>query len=135
MGVGLFAKHGVNVHEVIFSERPLLVFPRALAFRLHGRVSEEEAIKQYLLSFEKIMQQALRVMTKEDVDAFMSLSNSLPNNPPLHGIARSNTFGTGTDIEENNLQEGKVPHCVVGRLASRINHRYVVSSLFSSDSE
>jgi len=72
---------------------------------------------------EEALQQGLRAMTKEDVDAFMSLSSCHPNLPQVHGIARTNAFAT--DIEEENLLEGKFGYSAVGRLASRINHRYV----------
>jgi len=131
MGVGLFAKCNVKVREVVFSERPLLVFPRGLCFHRIPGLSKEEAIKKNESMFEEKLQQALSVMTKEEVNAFMSLSNCRPKSPQLYGIAMTNAFGTGTDIEEENLEEGKFEYAAVGRLASRINHRYVVtSSLF-----
>lgn len=123
MGLGLFAKRGVEANEVIFAERPLLVFPRALRLRTPDYFSKEDEIKQHRSAFEEVLQQALSGMPKEDVDALMSLSNSLPSSPPLHGIVRTNTFGAGPNIGGENLQEGKIAYCVVGRLASRINHR------------
>jgi hypothetical protein len=93
-------------------------------------LSEEELIKRRDSKLEKILQLALGEMTKEDVDAYMSLNNCFLNSPPLVGIAMTNVYGIGTDIEDP--QEGKTPYGVVGKLASRINHRYVVWSLFSS---
>jgi len=69
------------------------------------------------------MQQGLRAMTKEDVDAFMSLSNCHPNVPQVQGILNTNAFRMA--IEEENLLEGKLRYSAVGRLASRINHWYV----------
>ena len=137
MGVGLFAKCSVKVREVVFSERPLLVFPRGMLFYRIPGLSKEEAIKKNESMFEEKLQQALSAMTKEDVDAFMSLSNCHLNSPQLYGIAMTNAFGTGTDIEKENLEEGKFEYAAVGRLASRINHRYVVlssKSLFLSGS-
>ena len=84
-----------------------------------------------------MLQAALTIMTKEDADAYTSLANCLPNSPPLFGIARTNSFGTGSDIEEEILEEGKFKYAAVGKLASRINHRFVIILLvffFSSDS-
>lgn len=130
MGLGLFSKRSVNVNEVIFSERPLLIFPQGLPLQVDGHLSEEELFKRYESLFEDTLQKALRVMTKEDVDEYMGLANCLPNSAPIHGIARTNAFDVGDGIEEENLQEGKVPYGVVGRLASRINHEYVVWSFF-----
>jgi hypothetical protein len=132
MGVGLFAKRNLKVRQVIFSERPLLIYPKGLP--LYGNFSEEEAIKQQNALFEDTLQKALSVMSKEHVDAYLRLSNCLPNYPPLFGIANTNAFGTGSDIEEENIQEGKFEYGVVAELASRINHRYVAQSQFSSDS-
>ena len=132
MGVGLFAKCNVKVREVVFSERPLLVFPRGLPFYRIPGLSKEETINKSEAMFEEKLQQAMSAMTKEDFIAFMSLSNSRPKSLQLYGIAMTNAFGTGTDIEEENIEEGKFEYCAVGRLASRINHRYVASSLFSS---
>lgn len=134
MGIGLFSRRSVNVNQVIFSERPLLVFPQGLPIKFDGILSEEEAVKQYDLVFDDALRKALKIMTKEDVDTYMSLANCLPNSPPLPGIARTNAFGTGGDIEEENLQEGKVSYSVVGRLTSRINHEYVIPFFFSNDS-
>jgi len=94
-------------------------------------LSKEEMSKMENEKFEKILEMALGEMTKEDADAYMSLSNSHPESPPLYGIGRTNVFGTGTDIED---VEGKAPYGVIGKLASRINHRYVLfRSSYSSD--
>lgn len=130
MGIGLFAKRSVKIGQVVFSERPLLVFPRGLP--IYGP-SREEAIKIQELTFEKELRRALDVMTKEEVDAYLGLSNCLPQSPQLYGIARTNAFST--DIEEQNLEEGMCEYAAVGNLASRINHRYVILSLkFSNGS-
>ena len=129
MGVGLFAKCAVKAQHVVFSERPLLIFPKILSCNRQG-LSDEEAIEKHQLTFEKQLEQVLHAMTKEDSDAYKSLSNCLPKCPRLYGIARTNAFGTGSDIEEDNFEEGKVEHAAVGRLASRINHSYVAWSLF-----
>lgn len=123
MGIGLFSKCGVEYRRVVFSERPLLIYPVQFRMATDG-LSGEEVTKQADAKFEKILQLALSEMTKEDVDAYMSLSNCHPDSPLLHGIARTNVFGTGTDIEVE--AEGKAPYGVIGKLASRINHRYVV---------
>ncbi len=128
MGVGLFAKCNFKVNEVILSERPLLVFPPGLPFS--GPLHKEEAKKYHDLLFEKTLQQALRAMTKEDVDAFMSLSTCQPmaNLSQAHGIAGTNAFDT--DIDEKFLWRGQSGYSAIGRLASRINHRCVVCCLF-----
>ena len=134
MGVGFFAIRDVNAYDVIFSERPLLVLPWGFPHKMFASVSDEEVIRQFQLSSEELLQTILGTMTKEDVDTFMGLCNSLPNDPLLHGIARTNAFSTGADIEEENLPEGKFAYWVIGRLTSRINHRYmVVSSLFPNE--
>jgi len=123
MGVGLFAKCDFKVNEVILSERPLLVFPPGLPFS--GLVHKESAKKHHDSLFEKTLQQALRAMTKEDVDAFMSLSTCQPmaNLTQAHGIAGTNAFDT--DIDENSLWKGQSGYSAIGKLASRINHRWV----------
>jgi hypothetical protein len=74
--------------------------------------------------FEEELQRALNVMTKEDVDAYMSLSNCwLSETPPLYGIAKTNAFDTV--IGEKNPEEGGCEYAAVGKLVSRINHRYM----------
>ena len=123
MGVSLFSKRSVESRQVVFSERPLLVYPLGFRMAISDGLSKEEVTKRGDLKFEKILQLAFSEMTKEDADAYMSLSNCHPDSPPLYGIAKTNVFGTGTDIEES---EGKAPYGVIGKLASRINHRYVV---------
>jgi len=125
MGVGLFSKRSVECRQVLFSERPLLIYPLRFRMAISDGLSEEEVTKMGDMKFEKILQLALSEMTKEDVNAYMSLSNCHPESPPLYGIARTNVFGTGTDIEDSEA-EGKAPYGVIGTLASRINHRYVV---------
>jgi len=67
-------------------------------------------------------------MTKEDVDAYMSLSNCLPTSPHLYGIARTNA--SSTDIVDVNPELGMCEYATIGRLASRINHKYVAWSFF-----
>ena len=124
MGVGLFAKCSVNAFQAIFSERPLLIVPRGFSYSSLPDLSVEETIQRRSSKFEEVLQQALGFMTKEDVDAYMNLSNCLPQNcPQLYGIARTNGFDI--DIEGENLDEGEIGYVVVGKLASRINHRYV----------
>jgi len=110
MGVGLFSKHTVECRQVLFSERPLLIYPLRFRMAISDGLSEEEVTKMGDMKFEKILQLALSEMTKEDVNAYMSLSNCHPESPPLYGIARTNVFGTGTDIEE---AEGKAPYGVI----------------------
>ena len=53
-------------------------------------------------------------MIDEDVNAYISLSIS---NSHLYGIATTNAFGTGTDIEE--VEEAEALYFVVGKLVSR----------------
>jgi len=118
MGVGLFAKRNVKVKETIFSEKPLLVFPRGLPFFSPFGAMEHDN------SFEEVLELVLREMTKEDADAFTSLSNCFPDSSRLYGISSTNAFAT--TIEERNLDEGKFGYAAIGKLASRINHRYVV---------
>ncbi len=93
-------------------------------FDLEG-LSKEEMTEKTDLNFEKTLQQALNIMTKEEVDAYMGLSNCLAKSPQLYGIARTNSFGA-SDIEEENFEEGKLGYAAVGRLVSRINHSYVI---------
>jgi len=126
MGVGLFAKRNFKVNEIVFYERPLLILPMGMTISFPESLSEEEAIKLHDAKFEETLQQTLNSMPKEDADAFMSLSNCHPNGPQLFGIVRTNAFGTGTDIEETNFLEGNAPYAVIGKIASRINHRCVV---------
>ena len=45
------------------------------------------------LEFEKTLQQALGIMTKKDIGAYVHLSNCIPNCPQFYGIARTNSFG------------------------------------------
>ena len=124
MGVGLFAKRNIKIHQVIFSERPLLVFPSGMFYDASKNPSKEEVTKKSDLEFEETLQKALSIMTKEDIDAYMRLSNCIPNCPPLYGIARTNSFAASS-IEEQNVEDGKFGYGAVGRLASRINHWYV----------
>jgi hypothetical protein len=125
MGVGLFATCGFQFSQVIFSERPLLVFPRSLSFITDGNDFSDEAVTiQCDAAFERTLLDSLTGMPKEDVDTLVGLSNSLPHKPPLYGTALTNAIDT--ENEEENVKEGKVAYRVVGRLASRINHRYVV---------
>jgi len=130
MGLGLFTKSSVKANQVIFSERPLVIFPKGLAFYNGNGFSREDAIKAHYQEFEEILQKALTAMTPEDADAYTSLANCLPDCPRLYGISRTNSFGTGTDIEEEILEEGKFGYAMVGKMASRINHRFCGFMLF-----
>ena len=121
MGVGLFAVCNFKVAQVVFSERPLLVYPRGLNFSGLQGLCEEEAIKKYELKFEAELQRVFGIMQKENVDSYMGLYNCHPKSPQLYGITFTNAFGT--DIEEENINEGKSMYGAVGRLVSRINHR------------
>jgi len=121
MGVGLFGKRSFKVKEMIFSEKPLLVFPRGLPlFSPSGAKETTERDN----CFEEVLKLVLGGMTKEDADAFKSLSNCHQDTPLLYGISSTNAFTTS--IEERNLEEGKFGYGAIGKLASRINHRYVV---------
>lgn len=121
MGAGLFVKRNFKVNEVIFSERPLLVFPSGLP--ISSSLPKDEAKKCLQLVYDDTLQQALRAMTMQDADAFMSLSNSQLDLPQASGIVNTNAYGT--DIDKEKLQEGQFEYSAVGMLASRINHRCV----------
>ena len=118
MGVGLFTKRSSKVNEVIFSERPLLVSPPGLTF-LSPLQRGSAQVSWFVIQGDYAT--GLRAMT--NIDAFMSLSNCHPNVPQVQGIASTNAFRTA--IEEESLLEGKFRYSAVGRLASRINQRYV----------
>ena len=129
MGIGLFVKRNFKVSDVILSERPLLVFPVGLPSV--NTLPDDEVKKYHDSLFGKTLQQALGAMTKEDADAFMSLSNCYPDLPQAHGIASTNAFGM--DIDEENLKT-QLGYSAIGKLASRVNHRCVVWALPSSNS-
>ena len=88
IGVGLFAKRNIKINEMVFSEKPLLVFPLGLPFfnpfGATGHCHDN--------SFEEVLRMVLRGMTKEDADAFTSLSNCFPDSPHLYGVTSTNGF-------------------------------------------
>ncbi|KAJ3515326.1 hypothetical protein NLJ89_g1837 [Agrocybe chaxingu] len=135
MGLGVFATCNIKVGELIFSERPLLVAPRAMVSQQnHQQASSNftaDQMKQITMyEFEKVLQCAAGRMGAERRAALMALANSHKEDGsgPILGIIRTNGFSIATE-----LGDGPAPapgqeyppersYSVVCDTGSRINH-------------
>ena len=73
----LFTKCSLKTNQTIFVGGPLLVFLPSLPSKIDHILFQEMIIKWFQLSLEEVLQLALTKMPNEDVNVFMSLSNSL----------------------------------------------------------
>ncbi|KAJ3515325.1 hypothetical protein NLJ89_g1836 [Agrocybe chaxingu] len=133
MGLGVFATCDIEAGELIFSERPLLVYPSAAApleasnpyIRLSsskGRNAQRNAIE-----YEQLAEVALERMTEEGRAAFLSLANAHGgDNRPLVAIIKTNGYLTNIGDEpdprlgEDYARERK--YGAVCEIGARINH-------------
>jgi len=107
MGKGVFATRDIPMGEIVFAERPLLVFPRALIPT--GDInpqdySIEDYLKIVLLKREQLLVVAAGRMEPERRAKLMTLMNSLSKDGsrPISGIVRTDGY------EVNNLWDGDV---------------------------
>ncbi len=126
MGLGIFAKHDIKVHELIFAERPLVVYPTAMPYSL-GETKGLTDAELYEMSTEVAegwLKKMVDMMTPEDAKAFISLNNC-HKGEALYGIMRSNMIKVEIiKGEHGNGWEG-YGYSAVGKVGSRFNHRLV----------
>jgi hypothetical protein len=133
MGKGIFATRDIQLGEIIFAERPLLVLPRVLVPTANVDLSahsKAESTKILMFQREQQLEIAVGRMEPGRRAEFMALVNRRPEDGRLNGIVNTNGY------EVDNLWNGDVepdegdrsnPHrygavCGIG---SRINHRCV----------
>ncbi|CAA7270096.1 unnamed protein product [Cyclocybe aegerita] len=134
MGLGVFATCNIKVGELIFSERPLLVAPRAMEAPTKPPVSSNFTIDQQkqiaMYEFEKVLQCAVGRMSAERRAALMALANSHKEDGsgPILGIMRTNGFSIATELGDGPApapgQEypSERSYSAICDMGSRINH-------------
>lgn len=131
MGMGVFAACDIELGELIFSERPLLVVPRAMkTHTVYPTHYSAEKIKELTLSeWEVLIETAVGRMWVDDQKAFKGLMNNWKDggSRPLLGIVMTNSFGLenladGPDDPEKETP-GEAMYGAIGKVGSRINHR------------
>ncbi len=119
MDLGVFAKHDIEVHELVFAERPLVVYPSATLYA--KGLTEGETYKKHVVD--------LGMMTPEDAKAFVTLHNyHKVTGEDLFGILRLNMIMVEIiKGEHKNEWDG---YGAIGKVGSRFNHRFVFSIIF-----
>ncbi|CAA7270089.1 unnamed protein product [Cyclocybe aegerita] len=133
-GLGVFTTCDVQVGELIFSERPLLVAPCGLSPPLEDipdHYSSQQIQQIIMFEREELLQHAVGRMSDEQRAAFMSLANAHmeDGSGPILGIIRTNAFsisnvGDGPDPPPGRRYPPEASYSAVCELGSRINHRY-----------
>ena len=130
MGKGMFARRDIQVGELIFAERPLLVSPRNINVLGGAYVPEEKkndlrAVQAVMMhEWEKLLEAAVNRMTEENQKAFKELMNNHTDDGsgPLLGIVRTNAFSM-EEIYDGEAWTDATAYTAVLKLGSRINHR------------
>ena len=126
MGEGVFAKRDIMRGEIIFSERPLLVFPELQPSSQGSTLLEFYKAQQKKQSgFESLVEAAIAHLPPESQADFRALHNAHPPDQcgPLVGIVRTNNY------DLRNLFDGSdtsANYKVVNKIGCRINHRCVL---------
>jgi len=134
MGLGCFATRAIQVGDLVFAERPLLVSPRGLKLLDMDSVSliQQYGMHKYqmiaLAEYEKVLEVAVGRMSDESRKAFMALANNHQEDGsgPILGIIRTNGYGTsGLFDGPKVLPDQTNVYSAVLKIGSRINHRYM----------
>jgi len=134
MGKGVFATRDIQMGEIIFAERPLLVVPRALRSTTEVDPSEysiEDYAKIMLFQREQQLELVAERMEPDRRAKLMAFMNSHleDGSGPLNGIVRTNAYGV-TNLWDGDVkpdEDGSSPYyySAVCDIGSRINHRFV----------
>jgi len=99
-GLGIFAGRDIHYGELLIAERPLLITPVAIRYRIRGGAevddyTHEDHVKIMLFEQERLLQVAFNRMDEDRKEAYMALVNSHKEDGsgPLLGIQRTNGFG------------------------------------------
>lgn len=76
--MGMFATRNIPCGDLIFSERPLLIFPRSLnlGYDVPDHYSREQFNKVVLMETEKKLERMLSRTTEERRNGYMDLAKS-----------------------------------------------------------
>ena len=132
MGMGMFATRDIDLGDIIFSERPLLVVPEVMEAPgavIDKSYTKKQVQKIMLVQSEKMLEIAFNRMNDQDKKRYMGLINDHKEDGsgPLMGILRTNRYGL-----DNNLVDGPngasvtalMRYSAVCDKGSRINHRH-----------
>ncbi|KAF8800127.1 SET domain-containing protein [Phlegmacium glaucopus] len=128
MGMGMFATRDIEIGELIFSERPLLVIPEVLitSVATEEHYTEAQIQKIMLIEAEKMLEIAFGRMNDKDKKAYMGLMNSHQDDGsgPLMGILRTNRYGLDglADGPDGAKVTSRMRYSAVCDKGSRINH-------------
>lgn len=117
----MFAKHDIQMGDLILAERPLLVMPTHLWPLVEipddSNASQLQIIQASLMEWEKHLRLMLSRMEPGGRAAFMQLTNSHKDDGsgPILGISRTNGIA---------MTIGQVNYSVTTKLISCANHRY-----------
>ncbi|PPR01650.1 LOW QUALITY PROTEIN: hypothetical protein CVT26_013111 [Gymnopilus dilepis] len=131
-GLGVFATRDIEIGEILFSERPLLLAPVTnvgMASAFYSQALKLDRASQTKLGvdeWEKHLRQALDAMLPEDRAEFMKLANSQKGDEcgPLMGIIRTNGFAVDDEIHDGDklLPSQFNSYTAVTKIGSRVNH-------------
>ncbi|CAA7270095.1 unnamed protein product [Cyclocybe aegerita] len=133
MGLGVFATCDIEAGELIFSERPLLVYPSAAApleaSNPYSRLSSTKKTsgQKEAIEYEQLAEVALERMTEEGRAAYLSLANAHGRDSrPLVGIIKTNGYLTNIGDGPDPRPGGDYAHArkygAVCEIGARINH-------------
>jgi hypothetical protein len=125
-GLGMFATRDIFMGDLIVAERPLMLTPRGLrlptSIGFPPTFTAEQRRQAAMFEWEKLLQSSFDRMEPENQVAFMALANSHleDGSGPILGVIRTNGFEVaGLD---DPIPEGE--YTGVGKIISRVNHRY-----------
>ncbi|KAF9546664.1 hypothetical protein CPC08DRAFT_769613 [Agrocybe pediades] len=129
MGLGFFATRDIKVGELIFAERPLLMVPRGLRVKdlEDSMIMTRYGGEQITEKWDKTLDVAVRRMSLDDREAFLSLTNVYEGIGAgrLLGIIRTNGYPIRNLIDgpEDREPRDSYVYFSVTKTGSRINHR------------
>ena len=133
MGAGVFAKRDIKQGEIIFAERPLLTAANKIMPFSQGATLDRHGAQEIKPSdFESLFEAAIARLPPESQADDRALRNPYPGDMcgPLFVILRTNNYAA------INLFDGSDRFTrYYGKIASRINHRYVPCPFFSARRE
>ncbi|KAF8875772.1 hypothetical protein BD779DRAFT_205266 [Infundibulicybe gibba] len=121
-GLGIFSTRDLDVGDLIYAERPLLVLPSAnhLNTKYPQGWTLDQVKRAVMFESEKLYYRAFERLEPEDQEAYLSLANIHPEDSITRGICRTNGFAI--DGLDDIVDTFKAPYTGVCKEFSRANH-------------
>lgn len=132
MGQGVFVTRNLSTGDLIITERPLMIAPRAITTGgSYPKYFTHEQVRQAkMFEWEEQLQRCYSRMEPNRKAAFDALYNSHTEDGSgrILGIMRTNGYSIGT-LAASDDDNGVLAYSAICDKMSRINHRYVSPTL------